>query len=77
MFITKKKLEKLLADSEMKGYAARTRENEIMDLRSEMYRIEEHLRREINKVARGMAEMERELHPEKKQRYCPFEPVEE
>lgn len=76
MFITKKKLEKLLADSEMKGYAARTRENEIMDLRSEMYRIEEHLRREINKVVHGMAEMERELHPEKRQ-YCPFEPVKE
>lgn len=74
MFITKKKLEKLLADSEMKGYEERARENEIMNLRSEMYQMEEHLRSEINKVARGMAEMERELHTDKRQ-YCPFEPV--
>lgn len=78
MFITKKKLEKMLADREMKGYAARTREDEIREIRSEMYRMEEHLKREINKVARGMAEMEHELHPEKNPHgYCPFEIVKE
>ena len=76
MFITKKKLEKMLTDREMKGYAARTREDEIREIRSEMYRLEEHLRVEINKVARGLADMEREIHPEKN-RYCPFEHVKE
>lgn len=77
MFITKKKLEQMLSEREMKGREERRREMEIMDLRSEMYRMEEHLRREIDKVAHGMAEMEHELHPEKQQRYCPFEPVKE
>lgn len=76
MFITKKKLEQMLSEREMKGREERSREMEIMDLRAEMYRLEAHLKDEINKVARGMAEMERELHPEKRQ-YCPFEPVKE
>lgn len=77
MFITKKKLEQMLSEREMKGREERSREMEIRDLRSEMYHLEGHLRDEINKVVRGMAEIERELHPEKQQRYCPFEPVKE
>lgn len=77
MFITKKKLEQMLSEREMKGREERSRKMEIMDLRVDMYRLEAHLKNEINKVVRGMAEIERELHPEKQQRYCPFEPVKE